>query len=205
MKLASHAAAAVLFAAGLAVGAVGLGAFHTPALAQDTAQPAAPTRIATLDVFGIIEKLVQSDRYLPAREANNKEKRDMLDKMVAELEALQQELQTADQTAPDFQPKLQVFEQKRQEFSQAQQTAQADVEKFNTAQLIEAYGLIVDAADKIALERGYSHVVSSRPPRAENKADNLGAGLQEILARGVIRSPLSDDITAAVSAELKLP
>lgn len=198
--------AALLLACGLTLGATLLSVQTPSAIAQqpDSAAAAAPARIATVDVFGIIEKMIQSDRYMPAREANNKEQRDRLDAMVAELQKLQTELQSLDPSKAETQTMAKDFDTKRQEFQQAQYEAQQNVEKFNTIQLNEVYVLVVDAVDKVSQAKGYTHVLASKAARAENKSETVSASLQEILARPVVRAPAADDLTPLVMKELAL-
>jgi Skp family chaperone for outer membrane proteins len=200
--LKSGSAAALLIVCGVALGTAVTNLVSPVAFARQPETAPAPARTATVDVFGIVEKMIQSDRYMPAREAHNKEQREKLDKLVAELQSLQEKLQGLEPGKAETQTLAQEFDTKRQAFQQAQYDAQASVDKFNTVQLLEVYRLVLDATDKVALEKGYTHVISSRPARAENKSETISAALQEILARPILRAPVSDDLTPQISKEL---
>lgn len=202
----SRSACAVLAVCGVALAVTGLAALARPASATSSERVLlAEQRVATIDMFGLIERMIQSERYLPAREANNNALRAKLDGVQKELEAMQTSLQGADQAGATFQAEVQKFQQKYQEFQMAQGEAQGEADRFNTAQLVEAFRLITDTADAIAAQKGYTHVMATRPKSVDIRAENLAGALQELIARPVLRAPESDDITTAVAETLSLP
>lgn len=197
------AAAVAAMVCGMAAGVIGTSVWQQSAQAE--APRAASQRLATIDVYGLIERLIDSDKYKPAREAFINELRGKLEVMQNELEASQTALKAMDQTKPEFQTEVGKFQGRYQEFQQLQNDSNDQAEQFNTSQLVEAYHLIVGGAARIAKEKGYSNVINSRGMGVEVKANNLPGSLQEMLARPMVFSLPEDDISEAVATEMKLP
>ncbi len=170
------------------------------------AEPAerAEQRIATADLFGIIEKIM--DR--PAmREPRDNLADSLNEKVVAAqkvVEALQAELQAMQPTDPQAQVRQQQFFERRDEFNRLYQDSAAELDRFRAAQLFEAYREARTGADAVAARLGYTIVVANRSPEAELTPQGMALGIQELLARPLIKYDAADDLTALVHAELKL-
>jgi hypothetical protein len=196
----------------LAAAALGMGlcfvvqhTLSTPAQARiEWNQPAAGAKSATIDAIGVVEKLFQSDRYKPARDAKEKELADKLKPLGDELEGIRTKLSAMGQNTPEFQTLFGDYQQKGQTFQQASQAANGQLDQLSAAQVSEAFKLVVTTVEAIATARGYTHVNSAKAPGSPIRSGNVQGVLQEILARPILKSPAADDITADVEKELKV-
>lgn len=205
---------------GLLVGIVAAGAIgfslHDPigfAQTQPPSSAAAPTqaapssgpvRIATIDVYAIVEKMLAKGDYKKAQD-------DLADKWTTKLEAIkkdfakiQADLQVLPQSDPKFQETYRTARDKQGEFDKAVQSKDVESEALTSRQLTEVYQQVRDAASKAADRMGYTHVVVTRPPERPITSQTVGATLQELLARPIIKTPAGDDITKTVAADLKV-
>jgi Skp family chaperone for outer membrane proteins len=198
-----RAAAAVAVVCGVGAGVLGVASWQNSARAESRVAPA--QRTATVDMYGLIERSIDSDKYKPAREAHHNELRARLDAIQKELEGTQTALRAMEQAKPEFQAEYAKFQARVQEFQQLQEESAQKAETFNTQQLLESYKLIVDSVNQLAKERGYTHVVATRDMSIEIRPTNLQGALQEILARPMVVSATEDDLTEAVATAMKLP
>lgn len=199
----NRAAAMIAVACGVAAGIVGVASWQTSASAES--RTLAAQRTATIDLYGLMERLIDSDKYKPAREAHHNELKTKLDAFQKELEATQTALRAMDQSKPEFQGEYVKFQGRVQEFQKLQEESVAKAEEFNTVQLLESYKLVTEAAASMAKERGYTTVIATRSMDKPIDAKNLQGALQEILARPVVYSAPEDDLTDALATSMKLP
>lgn len=190
-----------LAAAALALGWHGLGSANA---SLPTPQAAPAVRIATCDTLDIVEKLVKSDRYAPARAAAFKDVDADLSNREKELQDLYGKIVQAGQNSPDAQALIPTFQAKRTDFQKMSEEVAAKKEEMNTKHVAEAYRLAVETVNSLAQSRGYTHVLSSRAGGPDLKSTNVPGALQEILARPVILGVAADDLTQDVVKELKL-
>lgn len=186
--------------------AIGVGAgLRTPEQAA-IAQPAGQiVRVATVDMFLLLESMIESDRYKPARDARDAEIRAKFEAYNAELKALETKIQLIPQGTPEFQATMQQGQAKETERQQYAQQAGREQDAFVAAQVKEAYAIVHKAANDAAEQLGYTHVISTRLEGTNMKGESLAPIMQEILARPLVRSASADDITARVREDLKLP
>ncbi len=193
----------------LAAAVLGAGWMMHPAAATATGN-AAPVRmqeqrLATINVFQVVEKMVQSDRYKPAREAMMKEYQDKLDAPKREIESLVKDIIAAGQDSEKGKALIPQYQARKREADQLEQELQGKAAEFNTQQLGEAYRIVVETANQLAEKGGYTHVIASRGVAAEPlHSTNVAAAVQEILARPMVKFPSADDLTDAVAKELKV-
>lgn len=157
-------------------------------------------KIGVLDTLMIVERLVDSDRYKPAREAFQKDAADKLTKSQAEFG----ELEAKFRSLPDDSPEKQGIVEKAQAIRGEDEKTRNSVEKFNTDQIAEAYRVVIEAAGKIADARGYTHLVGSRTDTQLVRSPNVQGAVQEMLARPMLKMPAGDDLTTDVMKELKV-
>lgn len=162
-------------------------------------------RLATADMLKIVEKMVKSDRYAPAREAFNKELTTKLEAMAGDLQALRAQIQASPQNAPETQTLMQNFQARGQEFEQARNEAANRSDEFNARQIAEAYKLVVETVEAQAKKAGYTHVLATRSGPPVLKSSNIAGTVQEMLARPLVVGQAADDLTKVVMDELKLP
>lgn len=168
--------------------------------AQGGSSAAAPVKIGVLDTLMIVERLVDSDRYKPAREAFQKDAADKLTKSQTEFG----ELEAKFRSLPEDSPEKPGIIEKAQALRAEDENTRNGVEKYNTDQIAEAYRVVIEAAGKIADARGYTHIIGSRTDTQLVRSPNVQGAVQEMLARPVLRMPAGDDLTAEVMKELKI-
>ncbi|MFA6044679.1 MAG: hypothetical protein WC718_06815 [Phycisphaerales bacterium] len=170
------------------------------AIAQPS--PQVTVRIATADILNIAERLMATEKYKSARDtlANtyNKDiaaKLDVMKDVKSKFDALPEAAkapESTDATALDLSNRFRTLQQ---ELNQKQNDAQAQIEKFNTTQVIEAYKLIAEGASELATSLGYTHMIATRSGSFDIRSQNLTGAVQEILARPVLKGPIGDDLT----------
>lgn len=161
-------------------------------------------KIASVDVLSIVERVIASDAYRTPREDNQRAEVDKLKPMNDELTKMSDELKGMKEDAASFRPLLKVLEEKNNQFVAARNEAAAKVEAFNTQQVAEAYGKVVDAANAMAQTSGYSHLFATKSGDTKITSLNIPGAVQEMLARPLLKGVAADDLTAAVIKEMKL-
>lgn len=165
----------------------------------------AEQRIATINTFAIVEKMVQSDRYKPARDAQMKDFQARMTGARGELEALVKDITTAGQDTDQGKALIQQYQVRKREAEQLDEELQMKAAELSTQQLAEAYRLVVETANAVAEKSGYTHVIATRGLATEPlQGSNLAAAVQQILARPMVRFPAGDDLTDVVAKELKV-
>jgi len=199
----------VFLFAGVAVAlGLGLSAQHVGPTAHGNAGSAVvqaePPRLATIDVLGVMARLLESDRYKPSNLANAQKWDNTLRTLVTELEDIRSRALAMPEGAAERMPLEQEFMQKNQAFEQTRGQAQQEIEAFNTAQVAEAYRLIVDRSNAVATELGYTHVLVSRGDEVKIASKSVAGAVQEILARPMIRTAPADDLTQRIIKDFGL-
>lgn len=159
----------------------------------------APARIATCDVYEIMQALVESEKYKPIRQAGQEKARTELKEIAEQIRVLEQQLKSMD---PKDEKGLEVFREfnsKKELFAERQ----VELDEFLGDQFVAAYEEVQKAADAVGEREGYTHVIATRR-RGEKLPNNMEQVTQQVLSRPVLRSPATDDITDRVLAELKL-
>lgn len=189
--------AAVLFIAGRAT-----------TLAQNnsaaTAKPTPAGLIATCDVFGVVDALLQSDRFAQRLEAKRVELSQRIEPLEDRLRALQAELQNANPDDPTAQEKFGEFQQLIQQYQMMGPELEEAFAEFRAKLTIEAYDLTRAAAEGVAESKGFSYVLAGRNPSKPIKSTDLQQLLQAILGRPMLHQPEGTDITDDVFEDLNL-
>lgn len=184
------------------------GALVLGARSASVAEPPGPepVRIATCDVVRASSLVMETEAYTKPLSERRAALSTQLEAGRKEVEALAGQLQALgpNERGPEAQALAQRFQQKREAYAQATQTAEREFEQFRAAKNFEAYRKAVAAADAVATRRGYTIVIATRAMEEGGVPVSGQAFLQGVLARPVIRSPKADDITADVFAELKV-
>ena len=190
-RFVTYTALAACIGAGIATGV----SANRAAASAPTPIMVEPARIASVDVLGIVARFLESDRYKPANIANAEKYDTKLKALIGELSIIEKQGAGLTQQSPEFPALQQQFQAKQREFDQARGDAQAAVEQFNTDQITESYRLTIEAANSLATQLGYSHVVVSRAGGAKINSNNVAGAVQEIIARPLIMSDPADDLT----------
>jgi Skp family chaperone for outer membrane proteins len=160
-------------------------------------------RIATIDALALVDLMLQSERYAPARETKVKELNDQMIPIGREVTDLESKLIMGKKDDPNRDSLVSTWQNKKQQMQQLQQALSADLDKFNSKQAAEAYDLVLSTTDALAKSSGYTHVVMTRKER-NFLAENQAGTVQQLLSRPLVVWPAADDLTDLAIKELKL-
>lgn len=198
-----------VMAAGLvgaaAAAAVLSGRLSNPAVASSPAMlsEVAPTRLATCDVYSLVERLVETDQFAPVRKAEEDRLKKLLEPMELDLMNLQKELQAADPKDPAAQAKYQAFQGKQTAYQAERQKAAETYSALVAEHFKQSYRIAADASKKIATELGFTHVIAQKS--GDVMAKDPQRLVEEFLSRPMVATPADTDITEKVRVSLKLP
>ena len=162
-----------------------------------------PARIATCDVYQLVERMVESEQYMPARNSEQERVKSQLVPYETQLEAMQKELQALDPKDAGAQEKFKTFQGKREEYMAKRQAAADGYTDLVTGQFSDAYTKICAEARKVGTSLGYTYVMAHK--KGEIRAHDPRQLVEEFLSRPVAVSPEGVDITEQVRASMKLP
>lgn len=163
-----------------------------------------PARVATVDGWGLVQRMLNTDEYLPAREANAQGWAEQLDVLQEDLKGLQDQVAGLSQSDPQRPVLAQQFQAKYQEFQTRGAQARQGFDQFSAGQAAEAFESVKRVATRIAQEQGYTHLLS-RKTDAITSTGSIATVTQEIMQRNVFMAPDADDITEAVRLAMDLP
>jgi Skp family chaperone for outer membrane proteins len=205
------AAVAGAVGAGLGVGAAGArGSRHG-------GEPA-PARIAVCDVYGLLDSLVQSDRYQPQIRSESEKAQADLEPLARALQDLQETLrgmqerlkgmspqdEEAQRYYREYQEKEREFQERQREFQERQRRARGVIERLVAGSYLDGYKQVKASAEAVARDLGYTHVIASRNREEVIKTEDPNQIIQAFLARPVVVMPEGTDITEDVKKDLKL-
>lgn len=169
-----------------------------------TADPAASV-IGVCSVVKITDELMESDRFKPARiEFEDSLRKEKLDGILAEMKALQQQVEGVSRDDPKFGELRERFGRLQREAQRETQEIARKVELKVAEQLSECYQLVRGAAVAVAEDLGYTYVLASTDPDEKLKSQTVVSLMRDVLSRPVLLSPKSADITEDVRKDLKL-
>ena len=182
-------------------------AVASPPPAQSAAaEPPLPpsARIATCDIYEIVEKIVIGERFEGPRKVEEERLGARLKPLEEELTAMEEALKAADPADAAAQEQALVFQQRGKEYSLLRGKSQQDYTDYVGAQYVRAFDDARAAAAAIAKRLGYTHVIASRTSEKQIKATDPERLIEAFLGRPVTVAPDGTDITDEVKAELKL-
>lgn len=165
----------------------------------------AEVRIGTVDTLSLLERLMETEPYRLEREQHTASWNDQLKAASENIQALEARLIAMTPQDPAAQEVYGQYQAQQQAIQELQQRAYTDVDEFSARQLADAYRKLHEACNRVAAERGYTHVVSTRLATHELREVGTNVLLQEVMIRPLIRAPQSDDLTDAVADALQLP
>lgn len=171
-----------------------------------------PTRLAVCDVYGVAEKLLQTDRFIPAREAEEKAITESIKPVADALEAIKRDVESrggigeggVDPKTEEGQRIGREFQKKTEEFARLSRDGQVRFQKFVSGQFIEALGLVRDSCARVAAEKGFTHVIASRDIDKPIETVDPERLIEAMLGRPVVVRPEGADITPDVMADLRV-
>lgn len=187
----------------VAAGAI-LAASVAVSLGVAGAPQAAEQRIATVDIYSLVERMLDRPAAATPRDELANRLNDRINADQKALEALDRELQSMNPSDPRAGARQQEFVTRRDALNRLFQESSEELDRFRAGQLFEAYREARAAADAVAAKAGYTMVISNRAADAELTPQGMALAVQELMARPVLRYDPADDLTKQVEAELKL-
>lgn len=163
---------------------------------------AAPARIATVDSLAVVEKLVLSDKYAPARDALALERNKAIEPLDAKLKDIEARAKLLQAGAPEIKGMQEEYQTTQRQIDQMVDAGRRDLEALNVKQISEAFKTVNEAAAAMADKMGYTHVLSSRMGEASLRSSSVNLAVQEMIARSVVKAPAEDDLTQRLLNEL---
>lgn len=171
----------------------------------ETSVAAKPVRIATVDVFAVVERVWLGEQYISARtalaDATNKE----IDALNVKMDEMRTKAQALAKDSPELKALSDEFVKLQQEAQQKQNSGGDEMERLSTLQLAQAYQQVMTEAETLAKGMGYTHVIASKTGKLEFRSTTMNGALQELLARPIVISDSTDDLTTALLAKFPEP
>lgn len=168
-------------------------------------EPHTDAPIAVCSILEITEELMNTDRFRPAREAEEQRLTASLQDIRQRITALSEQLRGAARDDPEFADERQQFSQLMGEFQQRQSIAQQQLEMFVVGQFREAYDMAKSSARAVAKEKGFTYLIASTPPDKEIIENRpMDVVRNDMFQRPVLMAPEGTDINDDVRADLNL-
>ena len=165
---------------------------------------AGDARIAVVAAIRLMNELMESDRFKPAREEMETSLRTEVNEIIEKGKALEEHLKTLDQDSDEARQVKQQLLGLQGALGKKQQELGIRYEKFVAEQTRDAYKLIRDSAADIAEDKGFNYVLASQFPDDEIVAGPVAGTVNDILGRPVMMAPPEADLTEEVREDLNL-
>jgi Skp family chaperone for outer membrane proteins len=180
----------------------------SPEAIAQSGTPAAdqsPPRIAVCAAVKIVDELMESPRFKPARvELEERLRADKLRPLMDQMTALRQEAEGMGQDDPRLPELRERVGRLQREGERATREVVQQVEAKVAEQLRECFSLVRASAQAVADERGFTFVLASGDPDDAPKTDVVMRVMRDMLSRPVLVAPEAADITEEVRLDLKL-
>jgi Skp family chaperone for outer membrane proteins len=164
-----------------------------------------PARIAVCSSMKIVDDLMETDRFKPARvEVEEQAREELLKPIVDTLKEIEEEAKGLNENDPKLRELGEKHRGLQRQAQQASQEVARRVEMKVAEQLIECYQLVRASAVAVAEDKGFNYVLSSTDSEAPLKTEPVMKLVRDFLARPVIMAPKEVDITDDVRTDLKL-
>jgi Skp family chaperone for outer membrane proteins len=160
--------------------------------------------IAVCAMPSLINELMASPRFLPARENPAPELRDEFEDLRRELDDLNQRLENAGENDPGAQRDVRRRREVFQQLQNLQGRIARAVEEKTAEQFAECYAMVRSSASAIAEDLGFDYVIATGDPDESLSTTISEVTLRQITARPVLRFPRGVDITDDVRDDLNL-
>lgn len=165
----------------------------------------APPRIAVCASMKIVDELMETDRFKPARvEVEEQAKEELLKPIYDLLKETEEEAKGLKEDDARLRELGEKHRSLQRQGQQATQEVARRVEIKVAEQLIECYGLVRASAVAVAEDKGFNYVFASTDSEAPLKTEPVMKLVRDFLARPVILAPKEVDITEDVRTDLKL-
>lgn len=160
--------------------------------------------IAVCDLVGVVEKLMDSDRFKPARDEATASSEQAIAEFRTRLQAAEEAARAATPDSPNLEDIRREFQAAQMAFQRKGQELAQEMDRLATKQLGEAFEIARASAEAVAQARTFAYVLSSRAADKPLDAPDTASVVRAMLARPVILFPKAADITDDVLQDLKL-
>lgn len=196
------------FALVAAVGLASIAFLRSGAVAPASAEGLGsdgPVKIAVCSTVKIVDELMDSERYKPARvELEDGLRKEKLEPIITEGRELQKSLEGMPRDDPKFAETREKLIRLQRDAERASREIAQQVEAKVSEQLIECYGLVRASASAVAEQNGYTFVLSSGDAEDIPKGQMVVQLVRDFLSRPVLIAPKGTDISDDVRQDLKL-
>lgn len=176
-----------------------------PQASAGLAEDGGPVKIAVCAAVKIVDELMDSDRYKPARaEMEDALRKEKLEPIVTEGRELQKSLEGMARDDPKFAETREKLMRLQRDAERATREVAQKIEAKVAEQLVECYGLVRASAAAVAAQQGYTHVLSSGGSEEPPKTEVVLELVRDFLSRPVLVAPEGNDISDDVRRDLKI-
>lgn len=161
-------------------------------------------RIAVVASIRLMNDLMDSDRFKPARIDQEAALEAEMAPIVDQGRALEETLRGLDQDSDEARKIKQQLMGLQGALGRKQQEIGIRFEKFIAEQSRDAYLLVRESAIAVSEKRGFTYLLASQHVDDEITVGPVAGLLNDILGRAVMHAPEAADITEEVRADLKL-
>jgi Skp family chaperone for outer membrane proteins len=188
-------AVGALLVAGV-VGAMVLGVRGVPtARAQQQGGTSVAGRVATVDMLMLVERVVMTAPYTTEMSELTTRRATDMQRIADRQNVLVQGAKDLDKAGEEFKAMQEEYLKLDEQFKQLSEGVQREIDGLSAKQVQRAFEQVRGVVDGLAKQEGYTHVIASRDAAAAFRAVDIPNTLQEVLAKGVIVAPKSDDLT----------
>lgn len=195
---------AVVFATALATALASRFVASPATAAEPSGKDGASQPLAVCDVINVVERLMDSDRYKPARDEAGAASEKAIAEFRDRAQAAEAALRGMDEKAEGYEAARREYQMAGMALQREGQRLAQEMDGLTTKQLMEAYTVVRASADAVAEQLGFAYVIASRPSDKPLDAGDTAAVVRAMLARPIVRAPEGVDITADVKQDLKI-
>lgn len=160
--------------------------------------------VAVCDIYAVVERLMESDRYAPARDELTAAGEAEVIPMRDQLEQMDRALRAMPDDAPDRENAERAFRAAQIEFQRVAAEFQRDINDLTEKQLKECWSIARSSADAVAADLGYAVVIASRDLEKELEGEDVPSIIRAMMSRPALVFPERADITWDVLEDLNL-
>ena len=169
-----------------------------PALAADHTNARA---FAVCGVTGIIDDMMETDRYRPDRlEYEQEVREELMGDLTSQMQALEQQVQSVEPGSEDFNRLREQYFRLQGEATRRQQEVRRRVEVKVVEQLVDCRMIVLASTRAVADDLGFEFVLSSESTEKEYEQENVRDLVLDFLSRPVVVYP-----EAGLHRSLRLP
>jgi len=161
--------------------------------------------IAFVDVFYLVDKALLTEDRLADRDSFNAQATETITSLNQQLESLQTQLSTMQQTDPNAGNVYQQYQSVNTQLDTVSRQINEGYQSLIARQIAESYKEIYAASNEIGSQEGFTFVFATRSDGELIQTDTITGITQEILARPLMTPPNAVELTELVRLKLGYP